>query len=213
MKFKQYIIEMAMPRAQDIAKVYYHGTSTDKAAQGILKNGIQPPDLVNKKGQLTPVEGKTYLTSDLSYATMYAVGADMVGSKLPDSFIKNGEEYAYIFVIDGRELRDIQPDEDAVGEMVSKKLPYWLYNMAEKHLTENQMKKVLWGEYAYWAQAGKKLNKIMTSAQKLEIIDLGASIANTGSLRIKEAWKLHKNDNIKLKEDGSNFFKVAERIK
>ena len=227
-----------MPRKVDFSKIYYHGTKTDNAAKGILKKGIQPPDVVFKQ-QLSPVKGKVYLTSNLKYALLYAIGANMIGKELPSSFIKPGTEYAYLFVISGKELKDIQPDEDFIGEMIwkvsfGKPHPItgdfpssytdsytepedysdfdWLYKMAEKELTSKQFLKVLDGEYAYWATAGKKLVKKMTDDQKWKLIDAGAHIAHTGSLKIKEAWKMHKNDNVKLKKDGSNFFKVAKRI-
>lgn len=223
MRLKQYLIEMAMPRKIDFVKTYYHGTDNDKAAKGILKKGIQPPDLhINSKykGMLTPVKGKVYITSELKYALIYAIGGDMIGVNLGDwsSILSSGREYAYIFVINGKELRDIQPDEDAIGEKIwftSTTSPDWgwLHNMAEKELTSKQFSKVLDGEYRYWAAAGKKLVKKMTDTQKWQLIDDGAHIAHTGSLKIKEAWKMHKNDNVKLKKNGSNFFKVAKRIK
>lgn len=48
---------------------------------------------------------------------------------------------------------------------------------------------------------------------RLKLIDLGAHIAHTGSLKPKEAWAMPKTDNKMLKKNGSNFFKVAKRIK
>ena len=214
MRFKRYIQEMAMPRGLDLKKTYYHGTETDKAAQGILKKGISPPDLITRHGLLRPVEGKVYITPDLEYALIYAIGANMIGSdfQLPSSD-KKGHQTAYIFVIDGKQLKDIQPDEDSVGEMISKQNPEWLYRLATSHLASSTMKKIMDGEYSYWAKAGKVLNKKMTDKQQLELIDLGAHIAHTGALKPKEAWSMPKTDNKMLKKNGSNFFKVAKRIK
>ena len=220
-----------MPRKIDFAKTYYHGTDNDKAAKKILKKGIQPPEVVYQT-LMSPVKGKVYLTPDLEYALIYSIRANMIGRELPSSFIKPGTEYAYLFVIKGKELKDIQPDEDSIGEMIYKLAGYrtpsklgggtyiesdtdfkWLWNMAKKELTPRQFEKVIDGEAAYWAAAGKKLVKKMTNDQKWQLIDAGSHIAHTGSLKIKEAWKMHKNDNVKLKKDGSNFFKVAKRIK
>ncbi len=214
MRLNHYFIEMAMPRNIDKAKKYFHGTSNDNAAGGILSKGIKPPDLTLKKTtQLTPVKGKVYITPDIKYALIYAIGANMVGDKLPERWIIPGEEYAWIFVISGFQLKDIQPDEDSIGEMISNKEPYWLYHFASRNLTTNQFRKVMDGEYSYWASCGKKLNKIMTDKQKLDLIDAGAHIAHTGNLKPNECWKMHKKDNEKLKSDGSNFFKIAKRIK
>ena len=214
MRLNQYLTEMAQPREVDFAKKYFHGTSTDKAGKGILSKGISPPDLEFKKThQLTPVKGKVYITANIRYAIVYAIRGDMVGYKLPESDFKKGEEYAWIFVINGKQLKDIQPDEDSVGEMISNKEPEWLYRLAQNELTPRQLRKVMEYEYAYWASCGKKLNKIMTDKQKLNLIDAGAHIAHTGNLKPDECWKMHKKDNEKLKRDGSNFFKIAKRVK
>ena len=99
----------------DPRKVYYHGTS-EKAARGIMRNGIQPPDLtVNPRHALSPVKGKVYITPHLKYALV------------------NG---SHIFVIPGKELREIQPDEDSIGEMISKRKPRWLHDLAEEVLSD-----------------------------------------------------------------------------
>lgn len=230
MRFKNYIEEMAMPRLKDIAKIYYHGTDNDKFAKSILSKGIQPPDLsIGKKSMLTPVEGKVYITPNLEYALIYAIGGNMIGSELPEFFYKRGK-YAWLFAIDGKELKDIQPDEDSVGEMIyylmtgselagetfnkkEWKRPNWLLSLARRKLTHRQLSKVADGEYSYWALAGKKLLKIMSDKQKLELIDSGAHIAHTGPIKPKEAWRMPKEKNEALNKDGSNFFQIAERVK
>jgi len=215
MRFKQYIHEMAMPRELDLKKTYYHGTSKDKFGEGILKKGINPPDLTTKKkNNLTPVEGMVYITPNLEYALIYALGANMIGSKsLPDFMTKKGEENMYLFVIDGKQLKDIQPDEDSIGEMIMKKKPKWIWELADAVLSYDVMDRVMDGEYEYWAKAGKILLKNMTDEEKLKLIDAGAHIAHTGSLKPKEAWILPKAENHRLNKKGSNFFKIAKRIK
>jgi len=115
----------------DLRKTYYHGTPTEKAAKGILRKGIQPPDLTTRKGPLRPVEGRVYITPELKYGIIYALGADMAGSReYPERFWQ-GSEYGYLFVIPGRELREIHPDEDSVGEMIGEKNPPWLWRLAQ----------------------------------------------------------------------------------
>lgn len=215
MRFEKFLHEMALPRESDIKKTYYHGTGTDKAAKSILKQGIKPPDLTTKKkGLLTPVEGKVYITPILEYGLIYALGANMIGSEtMLDSWKKKGEDTAYLFVIDGKQLKDIQPDEDSVGEMISKKKPEWLYRLATYHLADSTMRRIMDGEYSYWAKAGKVLMKRMSDEEKLMLIGAGAHIAHTGALKPKEAWSMPKSDNKLLNPDGSNFFQVAKRIK
>ena len=89
---------------------------------------------------------------------------------ISESWTKSGE-HGYVFVIPGTELKDIQPDEDNIGEMIADDKVDWLSALAKKHLTSRQYDKVMEGEYNYWAQAGKKLLKKMTDIQKLELID------------------------------------------
>lgn len=216
MRFQKYIYEMAMPRELDLKKTYYHGTSTQRAAKGIMSKGISPNEILTQdqaKGFLKPVQGKVYITTNIRYALIYALGGDVIGSDYKMSSWED-EPNGYVFIIDGRSLKDIQPDEDSIGEMIYKKEPEWLYNYAKYELTDNQFKKVMDGEYIWWAKAGKKLVKKMSDEMKLKLIDDGAHIAHTGTLKPKEVFMFNKiQDNIKFKKDASNFFKVAKRKK
>lgn len=203
----------ALPRQADIVKIYYHGTPKIDSGESILINGIKPPDLQNRKKQMTtPVEGKVYLTPHIDYAIIYCIGANMAGHSLPEKWI-NENPFGYLFIIDGKSLIDIQPDEDSVGEMIYNKKIEWLNIMAKNYLTSNQLDKVMDGEYRYWAQSGKKLLKNMSDMQKLYLIDNGAHIAHTGRIIPSQAWKFDKNLCPDLKKDGSNFFRLAQRIK
>lgn len=208
------VFAMAVPLEKHKGMDYYHGTEDRASAEGILQSGIQPRDIeLGKKDFLTPVGGKTYITPNLDYALIYAVGADMVGTKLPEAWIEK-ERYGYVFVIDGRELLDIQPDEDSIGEMIwSGEGPSWLRGRARTVLTQNQYQKVMEGEYIWWAKAGKKMLEKIDDWEKLELIDYGAHVAHTGPLQMRECWRLDKTKNPLLNKDGSNFFEIAERIK
>jgi len=229
---------MAMPRDIDFNKIYYHGTSDKKSAEGIFQNGIQPPDLTTrKKTKGIPVKGKVYLTPDLKYAIIYALGGDMASHDMSDWDEIKIEPYGYVFVIDGKQLKDIQPDEDGVGEIlndyiavikdskrpegVESKLSKeklsklkWLDDLAMQVLTRLQYEKVRrYDDYMDFAVAGKKLVQTMQDWQKLELIDAGAHIAHTGKIDFKECWRIDKRRSQELKKDGSNFFEIAEKIK
>lgn len=221
--FKQFLDEMAAPRDSERAKTYYHGTSSEKAGESILKNGIEPGDIAlperktGKKGpNLDPVKGKVYITPDLAYAQMYVIGGDMAGS----SWKPKNQEYGYLFEIDGKELQDIQPDEDSVGEMIWNAYRgdkyraelQWLVNLAMKKLTQKQWRDLASGEYVMFAHTGKKLLPLLSDAQKLQLIELGAHVAHTGKLMPKAAYKVDLNRIKDLKRDASNFFDVAEKV-
>jgi hypothetical protein len=215
-KFKEYLQEIAALPIEFKDKNLYHGTDTIKAGESIFKCGyIIAPEIKGKKNKMTPVEGRVYLTPDLKYAVIYTIGANMLGEDL--SHWLNGKDredkFGYLFVIDKNDISDVQPDEDSIGEMISNKSPEWLFNLAKKYLTNKQFKNVMSGECDDWASAGKKLVKKMVDWQKLELITLGSHIANNGKIKFSEAWKFDKNKCEQLKRDGSNFFKLAERIK
>lgn len=218
------LVEMAVPRISDHAKKYFHGTSSEKAGKAILASGIEPGDIAmpekhksTKGPNLTPVPGKVYITSDFRYAQIYAIGGDMAGS----SYKPQGSEAGYLFVIDGHDLHDIQPDEDSVGEMAmyaARDRKYdgkieWLVNLVRNNLTSKQWAKLLDGSYTMYAHAGKKVLSLMSDAQKHQLIDLGAHVAHTGKLIPKEAYKIDFTKIKDLKRDGSNFFDHAEKIK
>ena len=221
---REYIRKVLTEVVSDQSKVYYHGTSAKEAAESILQSGIQPPDLSSRQGALTPVQGKVYITPDISYAQIYAIGADMAGSDA-SRMIENYGQYGYVFVIDGDKLGDIQPDEDSVGEMIHNEEVSWLDDMARYYLDEEPYDDegqdlgyyslydaVMGGEYDAWATAGKFLLDEMSDSQKQKLIDAGAHIANTGVLIPSKAYRIDRNKTQQLKRDGSNFFDLAEEM-
>jgi len=222
MSFQNYYFEMAPPRPEDLSRVYYHGTPKPEAALSIFQSGIQPPDLTLRKGKLRPVEGKVYMTPDIGYAQIYSLGANMADSDM-SSMISRGEpRHGYLFVIDGNEIKDIQPDEDSVGEFIYYSLRddnyirknnlWWLMDIASRRLTPLQIRKIKDGEYEEFAHAGKKLMKFITDQQKMSLIDLGAHIAHGGAIIPKELWRIDKMMSKELKKDGSNFFDIAVKV-
>ena len=178
MKINELLSEMAAPSANILAKTYYHGTHDHAAAENILTNGIQPPDLSLRKGLLKPVVGKVYCTDKLGYAQIYAIGGDIAGSDVDIRRYIN--KHGYIFVIPGSGLKDVQPDEDSIGSFLHDILRYknnrdmnemsnrgrklaiahpeivdHVYNMAHQFLSAGTLWKVEEGLYAYWEKLEK----------------------------------------------------------
>lgn len=279
--FKKYL-EMAAARPSDLTRVYYHGTSTATAAKKIMKEGIKPPDLTQRKeNALTPRKGKVYITPHLEYALIYAFGANMVGIPFDPDYIR-GEQNGYLFVIQGKQIQDIEPDEDDVG-MILWSLARGHYNYLDKHLNVKEIEKNRWllgyarrvldkidperlweepeeetygtpeeleDEESDAAESYKEdlrewenmmasgsawdafvnhgdgeLHKVvpaakymldhtnMSAEQRLKLIDCGCHIAHRGSLKPDEVWEIDKTKSYFYKPDGSNFFKIAKRIK
>ncbi len=212
-----YYLEMALARPIDKLKTYYHGTSGENGEK-IIKEGIKAPEIVGKT-RLSPVKGKQYITTDLGYAIIYAIRGDIFGT----SYKNNSNDFGYVFEIPGKNIEDIRPDEDSVGEIIYNELKskkrndklIWLIHLYSYNATQNQKKNLENGEFDAFAQVGKKILKLMTDEQKLLLIDIGNShIAHESSKNLMPtiAYKIYYKDIQYLKNDGSNFFKYAEKI-
>lgn len=205
------LFEMAAPRPEDKTKIYYHGTEDFSVLDSIKSKGLIAPEIFNPRKSLAPQQGKEYITPFLKYAVMYTLGGDIAGHNVPERWLKE-KPFGLMCVISGNELKDIVPDEDSIGKMIWEKKPDWLFNFASKHLGDATFRKVMDGDYAAWARAGKTLVKKMTDNQKLNLIDNGAHIAHEGGLHVSEIWKFDKHLCPKLVDEGTNFFDLAERL-
>jgi hypothetical protein len=199
------------PSEQMKQQHFFHGTTSREAALGIAKHGLKPKEPPKKAGHLTPVKGKVYVTPHLHYAQIYAQGGDIAGS---DHKMKHHEKdpHGYVFKFHGSKLKDVQPDEDSVGEHIYHKKHEWLNNMAKAHLNPSTHRKVMNGEYSSWASAGKQLIRKMSDHQKHEVIKHGAHVAHEGDLHPDEVYRIHHSKIKHLKPDGSNFHDHAEKI-
>jgi hypothetical protein len=213
--------EMAIPSNQVKDTVYYHGTYDNDDAKAleivsnIAKNGIAPPNLEGTKNyNLRPVIGKTYSTPDIGYAQMYALGGDIAGTNFTNSNWKPKHTYGYVFAFHGKQLSDVQPDEDSIGELVgNRKGPYWLHQLANKHVAQSVIDKARDGEYHAYARIGKNLVNKMTDDQKLDLIhNHGAHVANTGNITPDRAYRIPMAKVHLLKRDGANFFDHGEEL-
>jgi len=233
MKFNK-LFEMAMARTSDIEKMYYHGTSNLDNAKNIFKNGFKAREITSRK-LCAPIKGKIYITPSLRTGIIYAMGGIMMGHNEYRKLI-GADRYGVVFEIPGNKLGDIQPDEDSVGDILYIVIEYiekkkfhsmdyditedqikkldWLYNLANYYLSPVQFRKVQRHDAsAHIWDAGKKLVKHLTDGQKLQLIDLGAHIANEGQTIIPEVgWLIDRTETEKYKDDASNFFEVAKRI-
>lgn len=243
------------PASSDMrSQRFYHGTSNISAAKQIMRHGINPGEVAQRRSYLSPMAGKVYLTQTLSYAIIYALGGDIAGHDLPANFRKKTDRYGYVFVVDGNTLADVQPDEDSVGQFfydhgVQEYVPipgsrfkkavygfkggnsptadidshfFWhpnndpvfqIWAYIWNALTTTQRKRILFGEYIYFASGGKRALKGMPDWMKLKLIELGAHVAHGGAVKPIEAWRIAKRSAKRLARDGSNFFELATKLK
>ena len=192
-------------------KVFYHGTSSTESAQSIIEKGLTPPNLENRKDFLTPVAGRVYLSQNIGYALIYALGGDMAGHTLSQKWIDESR-YGYIFIVEGKEIQDIQPDEDEIGRLISDEeaCPGWLRHMAQYNLGEATYRRVMDGEYIWWAKAGKKLVKLLRDDQMIDLISQGVHVAHNGALNPSKVIVVDKTLCPQFKKDGSNLTDLCE---
>jgi hypothetical protein len=215
--------EMA-PTDQMRSTTFYHGTGGTVNAKAIMKQGLKGRE-TQGKSHLAPVAGKAYLSQDLRYAIIYALGGDYLGHATPKFATESGDPYGYLFVVKGDSLETAQPDEDSVGQFL-----YDFYHkskdeqMADPHgvsvatfiaqsVTDGQRRAIRDGEYSYFAAGGKRALKKMPDWIKEYLIKHGAHVAATGKLMPSEVWRIDRRKSDKLAKDGSNFFEIAKRVK
>jgi hypothetical protein len=113
--------EMAQPTETMRQQRYYHGVGSTTAAESIIQEGLKGQE-TQRKSLAAPIKGRVYMSASLRYAIIYALGGNydhaMLESeqKMADGMI---DPFGYVFVIEGKDLVDVQPDEDSVGEFLS----------------------------------------------------------------------------------------------
>lgn len=115
------LFEMALP--SDVMRVqrFYHGVGSTAAAESIMREGLKGQE-TQGKSLLAPVKGRVYLSQKLTYAIIYALGGNYSHAMLEGAlFLPDGtiDPNGYVFVVEGKNLVDVQPDEDSVGEFLS----------------------------------------------------------------------------------------------
>jgi hypothetical protein len=234
LKFDEFLNEVQMTFDK---LTFYHGCSNSENCEKAIKDGFLKPgnEDIKRGHKLTPEKGFVYMAQSLRHAIIYTIGSGRLGSDISDDIKKYGQ-YGYLFIIDNNSLKNVDPDEDFVGNLIyacSQKDGYledeiatenfqkkWDQNKKQQYLeiaksllTPRQYQKCLdYDDYADFAVAGKKMNKTLNDYWKKQIIDLGVPIANYGNTKFKEVWKFDKSLNPKLKHDISNFFDLAEKI-
>jgi hypothetical protein len=224
------LVLAATPTEDILSRMYYHGTTKVDNARKIFTDGIQPQTIENPRRMMAPVQGRTYITDKVSYAAIYAYGADGLGHTTWKSLLEKYGRYGYVFKIDNSSFVDVLPDEDSIGELVCTLLRptqdigtdniwtninslHWLKERALKLCSAVTMTKIKNSEYASWAQAGKKILKSLSDDEAIQLIRKGAHVSHAGTLQIDSCWRIDRTRSAEYKSDGSNFFDKAFEVK
>lgn len=209
---------------------FYHGTKTEEAAQKIWAQGIRPDLSTTPETNVSrPVEGRVYLATHPKESIPYLLGGAYGGHELPDRDLSRDGQYGYLFVVDGKSLADIQPDEDQVGQAVHDRAFPWLDQHLptlreefpegvddydeERRQYADLLAQVDSGEYDGWIKAGHILLPHLTDQEKIAIIKRYGNVANEGRVMPVEMWRFDKVKSPLLRSNGSNFFELATLVK
>jgi hypothetical protein len=201
---------------------WYHGTNEESAVNIIKSGGLNPSTITTKKSRgLQPVSGKTYLTRDIEEALAYAYLRSGAGSfKYPR--VGDDQKFGYVIVIDGNELKEIQPDEDIIADLVmdyesnmvnGKHIFPWLVQLAKSKTPSLYKKYEREGDYSYGTEMGKVLMKYLSDGQKEQLINHGKKLAHDGPLKVKEVWRIYLSRHSMYKSNPENFKSYSKRIK
>lgn len=203
--FKDFLNEMAMPTNEHKGSFWYHGTS-EKSINKIIQDGmLKPSETVTKRsrGMLTPVYDKVYLTANIEEAIGYAY------------FRSEKNKPVYLVIVDGKTLKDIQPDEDIIADLLHNTENFkWLHTLAKNIDIKLYNKFQNMGDYAYAVSLGKKVVKQLTDEQKIEFINKGMKIAHSGGIEISQVWELPPSDknHYEVTINGDNYKDLGKRI-
>ncbi len=100
---------------------FYHGLSTEAGAKQILKTRELRQPKRDEFSRFTPMLNSIYITKNLSYALIYALGGNFVGGNAPGAYFARHKDdpFGYIAVVDDSKGLWLKPDEDQIGEMLA----------------------------------------------------------------------------------------------
>jgi hypothetical protein len=221
--FRPFRIATPPPTEKIKAARWYHGTQTKRKAFSILEKGILPNRKSEWSGDAAPMKGYVYITKELRLALCYAVnrGFDFYyidGGDITEYIYQYGMPF-YLFVIDGNDLVDVNPDEDWILKAIRDRKFDWLNELA-MHISRTEGWRIYGQitEDAEWITESsiafaKRLFEFLTDEQKIQLADTTKALSHKGPIMPIEAWTMNRNDVPRLlTKTGSNFFQVATRI-
>lgn len=227
-------------RSQNIGRsVFYHGTPSLDRAEGILRDGLIRPDLMEQTGRLAPVQGHVYLSPSLSYALEFVLKAPP-GQRIPEKSLRQFGETGFLFLVPGEALETANPDEDSVGWFYRQHSgqgegdfaapPHDLFGdiigfnadpvereRVWRHIDAQLPERTRFLARNGWridvlADAGKRALETMPSEMKQQLVEWGANLAHLGPVAPTEAWSFDKRRSEELAEDPTLFFQIAEQV-
>jgi hypothetical protein len=215
-KYEELLNEAPLPLEVHKEKTYYHGTRTTSINEIMKTHTLIGGNLEikNSRKHFKPQYNKVYITPHLDWAIDFATSV-MRGHEV--SYKRSDD--AYICVIDGKDLKDISPDEDFIAgifmyfNMDKEGEPYFkvdnlsiiyhkdtlLANELIKYIINNvKPKDIEKSKYSfgYGTIVAKKLISKMPDEIAYKFLKASGSLAETGEVPISEIWRLPKEKDI-----------------
>jgi len=183
-QLRNIIFEMASPSDEIKGGLWYHGTNEESAKKIIETGYLRPSANVTSKTRkpMAPIFNKTYLTANIDEAVRYAL------------FRTEVEEIPYLISVSGENLKDVQPDEDIIADLLQTddtiKGFEWLISLAKQIDSKLYRKFLEDGDYVYSVRLAKKIINVLSDKQKIDLINKGMKIAHSGEIPITNVWQL-----------------------
>lgn len=205
--FENFINEMAMPSSSQRGSFWYHGTSKEYVDKIIKDKALKPSEAVTTRTRrlMSPVFDKVYLTAKIDEAIDYAY------------FRSPPNTPVYLVIVDGKSLKDVQPDEDVIADLLQTEDTIkgfeWLDRLAKYTDPKLYAKFHNMGDYAYSVSLAKKVVKQISDEQKIELINKGMKIAHSGAIEISQVWELPSIERgSKNIINGENYSQLGKKI-
>ena len=215
------IIKEAVPVPEELkGKTWYHGTKEELVQKIISEKALIPPTTPGK-GDMSPQLGKVYITSDVKEGIGYAFFRNGGHLEYPRPGWETKEAYGYLVVIQGTDMKEYEPDEDIVADLVgdydSNKENgvhkyQWLRDLSQRVAPKQFDKYEKQGDYAYGTKLGKMVVKYLTPAQKLLLVLAGKKMGHEGSIPVSEVWKLDQRKREEYLKNPEGFRDISEKL-
>ena len=216
------IIAEAVPVPEELkGKIWYHGTKKEFVNKIISDKALMPPESPGKR-DMSPQLGKVYMTSDIKEGIGYAFFRNNLYIEYPRKGWETEEGFGYLVVINGKDMKEFEPDEDIVADLIpdydDNKNPdgthkyQWLRDLAKNVAPKQFDKYETRGDYEYGTKLGKMLMKYITPAQKLLLVLAGQKLGHEGKIPVSEVWELDFRKREEYLKNPEGFRNISKRL-
>lgn len=199
-------------------KKFFYGVDNRIEALNIWNSGKIP--LFSKH---SGYKDRSYISPNIEDACDYATS--VLGKKYNKSLIKEKGRYGYIFIVSGKELTDIFPNESDVGRYVQElydnqysendlepasfRFLEWVWSI----LNREEQKSIIYDDKNAYHSLGKKILDSMSESQILWLLNKkSVRITNKGSVNFSNLYRVDRMSTGDFEPSGKDFFQKAYMV-